>query len=135
VTARSEVMMYAGHFKTYQTPTLQKITHIEPIIINDSISQSSTKILKGQPLIVFKILVPAEVEIISSNTSIPPVLVTIYGEVLITGSGKLNIAPGTYVIESSQAHGASKGTSQAKESNAGYVITIDSEEQKQARID
>jgi len=37
------------------------------------------------------------------------------------------LSPGVYVIESAQAHGASKGTSQAKESKLlSYAITLDS---------
>lgn len=135
ITARSEVMMYAGHYRAYQTPVLQKITHVSPTILNDSVSLPNTKIQKGIPLLVFQVLAPAEVELIAGSTSVPPVLVTIYGEILITGSGKIQVAPGIYVIEAAQAHGASKGQSQAKESNAGYIITLDSEAQKQARID
>lgn len=135
ITARADVMMYAGHYRPYQTPVKQRITHVEPTILTDSISLANTKIQKGVPLLVFQVLAPAEVVLTSGSTSVPPVLVTIYGEVLLTGVGTIEVQPGIYVIESSQAQGASKGTSQAKESNAGYVITVDGEAQQQARID
>ncbi|CDR31241.1 Pectate trisaccharide-lyase precursor [Acholeplasma oculi] len=135
VTARAEVEAYAGVFKPYQEATLIPITNVSPTVIHENVTQAPVKINKGVPLLVFEIYVRAEITLTQGSTSVPPVLVTIYGEKILVGSGTAQLEPGQYVIESNQAHGASKGTSQAKESNAGYQITLDTEAASQARID
>ncbi len=136
ITARAEVAVYAGTFKQYQAPDINnhKITNIAPTVITDDISVPDTKINKGVPLAVFKVDANALVTLTAGAASYKPVLVSIYGEVFVYGSGSVLLEPGIYVIESEQAHGASKGTSQAKESRASYTIELDSEAASLARI-
>lgn len=134
ITARKEVLMYAGTYRISDDLSLVKITDQIPQEVTESIESGVVKINKGIPLIVFHVPVVATVTIQSGTSSIPPVLVTIYGEEILVGSGTVDIIPGTYVIESRQAHGASKGVSQAKESTAGYQIVLDSQEASEARV-
>src|SRR5690606_10386767 len=79
-------------------------------------------------------LVKADFTLVTTSTGIQPVLVSIYGEPILKGNGSIELEPGTYVVESEQARGASKGSFQGKESKAGYTITLDSSAASLARI-
>lgn len=134
VTARAEVMAYAGHFRAYSEPEKVKIHNMTPTVISDSVTQPGIKINKGVPLLVFTIHVDATIVLTTTSTSYPAVLVTIYGEPILRGSGTAELTPGTYVIESAQARGATKGSFQGKDSQGGYTITLDSGAAAAARI-
>lgn len=137
ITARAEVYAYAGTYRVYSEPDMDlvKISNQEPQVITEDLSIPDTKINKGQPLLVFTLLTNATVTLTQGSSSYKPVLVTIYGEPILKGSGVVDLGPGTYVVESEIAHGASKGTSNAKESRAALTIEIDNEEASLARLE
>ena len=139
VTARKEVYAYSGAYKDfYKDPETinTNITDIKPTTITESVENGvGGKIQKGQPFLVFKVDTDATFTMTAGSSSVAPALVDIYGRRILTGSGTVMLEEGIYVIESSISHGASKGSSQAKESSVGsYSIMLDSGAAKEARI-
>lgn len=103
--------------------------------VNASKTIAGGKILKGSPFYIFEIKTNALVTLNDASGKVPAVLVNNYGETMLLGTGSVLLKPGIYIIESSIAHGASKGSSQAKDSAVGSVeITLDSKDQSERRI-
>ncbi len=130
VTAKAECMAFSGVNKQSSVDYEKiKINTTTPVLVtSDTVVNTATKINKGESLFVFTINTEATFIMTSTNTSVPPVLVNIYGERMFVASSNatsVTLKPGTYVIESSITHSASKGTSQAKESSlTSYSITF-----------
>lgn len=138
ITARKDVVEYAGTYKVYKTDLEKiRISDITPINITENINVTTMqKINKGEPLLVFKIDQSATFKMVEDGSSTSPVLVDIYGKTILLGTGSAQLEKGIYVLESSISHGASKSKSQAKESGLNsYSITLDSEEQSKIRIE
>lgn len=138
VTARNEVYRYAGTFHAFDEISNNdlKITDVAPTLIDSSVEMNtSTKIVKGVPLLVFEILTDATFTMVSTD-KVPATLVDIYGREMLTGSGMVLLTPGVYSLQSSINYGYSKGQSQAKDSKVdSYKIELDSGAASQARID
>lgn len=136
-TAKTEVYAYSGTYK--QKPIINikdhYVTNVEPTLITESVVVQGGKITKGTPFYVFEVNVDATFEMVAGSSSYKPVLVDIYGRRILTGTGRVELKPGIYVVESEQAHGSSGGTSQAKDSSVDSIkINIDTEASKQQRI-
>lgn len=138
LTARRDVYMYSGVNRVIDDVNIEdlKINNITPTLINETLEVTgSNKIAKGTPLLVFEILTDAQFEM-TSTSSVPARLVTIYGEEVLTGSGIVELKPGVYSLESAINHAYSKGKSQAKEATVTYYkIELDTGAASQARIE
>lgn len=136
-TAKVDVFRLSGvNRKDYSgNPINHYITNKTPTLITESKEYPGGKINKGEPFFVFKLEIPGTFSLVDGGASTSSRLVSIKGENILTGTGSIYLLPGIYVLESAISHGASKGSSQAKEASVtSFNITLDDETASSNRI-